>query len=186
MKIDKDWSLVQRARQGDEYAFSKLHEKYHRKIFGFARKYIGDEHHADDVVQEVFMQVFRKLDSFRGEAQFSTWLFRISINACKSKRQKIDRQRRIQEEQLVKNAPTSDLATPERCLGNQELRAQIERSLQTLTAEQRQILVLKTVQKLSYTEIGEALNQSENQIRGKLYRARKAFRMTHEGGRIAA
>lgn len=176
---DKDHDLVQACKAGDEFAFSQLFEKYSRKINGFARKYIGDVQHAEDVVQDVFLQVHRKIHGFRGDARFSTWLFRVTVNACKSKIAQLDRQRRLNEESS-RHRPERPPETPERELKTRELRKDIEHCLDTLNDEQRSILLMKTVRKLSYIEIGEALNQSETQIRGKLYRARKAFRSSLE------
>ena len=186
MKIDQDWALVKRCQNGDSKAFNELYNKYSKKIAGFARKYLGDEHHADDIVQDVFMQVYRKLANFRGDAQFSTWLFRVSINACKSKRLSLERQRRLHDEKVATKILKTLPPGPEEDSDQSELRHEIQKSLKDLSREQQSILLMKTVQKLSYLEIGQAINQSENQVRGKLYRARKAFRASHEARAQAA
>jgi RNA polymerase sigma-70 factor, ECF subfamily len=186
MQIDQDWGLVNRCQNGDQDAFNLLFDKYSKKIAGFARKYLGDEHHADDIVQDVFMQVYRKLEKFRGDARFSTWLFRVSINACKSKRLSIERQGRVNDEQFAQKLVRPEQSSPSDLLAQLELRREIQTTLRELSTEQQRILVMKTVRKLSYTEIGEATNQSENQVRGKLYRARKAFRTSHEARLRAA
>lgn len=178
LAFDPDANLVIAAQNGDQQAFEALFCKYQRKVTGFARKFLGDEHLAEDVVQDVFLQVHRKLSSFRAEARFSTWLFRISINACKSKRLSTERQRRLSEDEAI--AKRAGPESPERAFDRHELASTIARGLDELSAEQRLIIELKAVQDLSYTEIGEATSQSETQVRGKLYRARKAFRVFHE------
>lgn len=176
MQNDADRPLVEACSQGDEQAFAELYTKYHRKIAGFARKFVRDEHLAEDIVQEVFFQVHRKLHLFRGDARFSTWLFRVTINACKSKTQALDRQRRYLDERVVERLHQPITPTPEAQLAASELKDHIDEALDSLTEEQRSILLMKTVRELSYVEIGRAINQSETQVRGKLYRARKAFR----------
>jgi RNA polymerase sigma-70 factor, ECF subfamily len=179
MHIDLDWPLVNACQKGDESAFTQLYEKYSKKISGFAHKYLSDAQHAEDVVQEVFIQVYRKIENFRGDARFSTWLFRVTLNACKTKVHKLERQRRIQELSSRKRRE-QPVQSPAMELGVRELHARIARSLAELSAEQRRILVMKTINELSYVEIGERMNQSENQVRGKLYRARKILRKSLE------
>jgi RNA polymerase sigma-70 factor, ECF subfamily len=186
MQIDQDWPIVQRCQGGDLAAFNDLFSKYSKKIAGFAGNYLGDEHHADDIVQDVFLQVYRKLSTFRGEARFSTWLFRVSINACKSKRLSLDRQKRLQEEKFAEKIFRQSPSTPGQQLDQLELSCEIQSTLKELSQEQQSILLMKVVRKLSYVEIGVATNQSENQVRGKLYRARKAFRSCHEARTRAA
>ena len=129
------------------------------------------------MTQEVFVQVFRKLDGFRGDSKFSTWFFRVTVNSCKNKRRWVEREKRLDQRTYVERTRSSDAAAPpERELGQRELRDEIERALNSLTDEQRSLILLKGVKNLSYEEIGDVLGQSENQIRGKLYRARKVFR----------
>jgi len=187
--IDQDAELVSRCKSGDQDAFRQLFEAYYPKIRGFARKFLGDDHYAEDVVQDVFLQVHRKLALFRGDAKFSTWLFRVSLNACKSKLHKLQRVRRFDPEEYMLDRRMVEDRGPVRQLGREELRGQIQDSLDALPDEHRRIIVMKTVRELSYQEIGEATNQSEAQVRGKLYRARKAFRATiepHVGQRATA
>ncbi|MBI3723909.1 RNA polymerase sigma factor [bacterium] len=157
--------------------FRVLYEKYSHRIYVFARRFLGDQQYAEDVTQEVFLQVFRKLDSFRGDSKFSTWLFRVTVNSCKNKRRSVERERRLDPETFIERTRAGEpAAPPERELGHRELRDEIEQALSSLTEEQRAIVLLKGARGLSYEEIGEVLGQSENQVRGKLYRARKLFR----------
>jgi RNA polymerase sigma-70 factor (ECF subfamily) len=185
---DEDAELIEASRQGAVHGFRGLYEKYSSRIYVFARRFLADEQHAEDVTQEVFLQVFRKLDGFRGDSKFSTWLFRVTVNSCKNKRRSLERERRLDPVTFVERAravfgsqPPRTLAgspepPPERELGQRELREEIERALAALTDEQRTMVLLKSVRELSYKEIGDVLSQSEAQVRGKLYRARKVFR----------
>src|SRR5579883_927560 len=174
---DEDAELVETCRRGQAIGYRTLYEKYGHCIYAFARRFLADEQHAEDVTQEVFVQVFRKLDGFRGDSKFSTWLFRVTVNSCKNKRRWVDRERRLDQRTYLERSRTGEpAAPPERELGQRELRDEIERALNALTEEQRSLILLKGVKNLSYEEIGDVLGQSENQVRGKLYRARKVFR----------
>lgn len=173
---DEDAALIAASLAGSVEGFRGLYDKYSPRIYVFARRFLGDEQHAEDVTQEVFIQVFRKLAGFRGDSKFSTWLFRVSVNSCKNKRRSLERERKLDPETFVERARGSEEPPPERELGHRELRDEIERALGSLTEEQRTMVLLKSVRELSYKEIGDVLGQSEAQVRGKLYRARKVFR----------
>lgn len=177
--LDEDAPLIEGCRRGDARCHKQLYAKYSGKVYGFARRYLADEQHAEDVTQEVFLRVFRKLASFRGDARFSTWLFRVTLNGCKNKRRSLERHQRFdplrfREERVDFEGP------PERLIDDQLLQLRIDLALEQLTEEQRALLLLKAKGELSYREIGDMLGQSENQVRGKLYRARKAFRSALE------
>ena len=176
--LDEDRQVVEACRRGEVEAFKTLYGKYSRRVCSFARRFVGDEGHAEDVVQEVFLQVFRKLEGFRGDSKFSTWLFRVTVNSCMNKRRALEREKRLDQKGLAEQrAHGPELADPpERELGCRELRDEIDRALSTLSEEQRSLVLMKGLRGFSYEEIGEQLGQSENQVRGKLYRARRAFR----------
>lgn len=177
--VDEDGSLIMGCRRGDAVCHRALYAKYAAKVYGFARRFLGDEQHAEDVAQEVFLRVFRKLSAFRGDARFSTWLFRITVNSCKNKRRSLSRLDRFDSGRFLEERKDEE-APPEQTLGDRALGGQIEEALQKLGDEQRSMLLLKAVDELSYREIGDRVGQSESQVRGKLYRARKAFRAALE------
>jgi len=177
--FDEDVPLIEGCRRGDAGCHRALYVKYSGKVYGFARRYLGDEQHAEDVTQEVFLRVFRKLGSFRGDARFSTWLFRVTLNGCKNKRRTLERHQRFDPTRFCEDRADFE-GPPERLIDDQLLQLQIDQALELLTEEQRMLLLLKAKSELSYREIGDMLGQSENQVRGKLYRARKAFRSAME------
>jgi RNA polymerase sigma-70 factor (ECF subfamily) len=172
---DEDRALIAGCRSGDAACYRRLYSKYSGKVFGFARRFLSDDQHAEDVTQEVFLRVFRKLEGFRGDARFSTWLFRVTVNSCKNKRRTLDREQRFDPERF-RSERKEEADPPERTLAERSLGERIDSALAGLTDEQRAVLLLKALDELSYREIGDLFGQSENQIRGKLYRARKAFR----------
>ena len=176
---DVDLPLLEGCRRGCTASYQQLYEKYSGKVYGFARRFLRDEQHAEDVTQEVFLRVFRKLSTFRGDARFSTWLFRVTLNSCKNKRRSLERDSRFDPERFRDERPKTSRA-PEAALENQWLGGRIDEALRELTEAQRTLILLKAVDELSYREIGDLLGESENQVRGKLYRARKAFRSALE------
>jgi len=180
--VDADAELVERLRQRDGVAYFQLHAQYRDRVYGLSLKLLGDPHMAEDVMQEVFLQVFRKLHLFRGDAKLSTWIFRITVNACRSRQRSLERERRLDPREVHARNMSRGIIDPEHEMTRGEMRADIERALAELTPEQREILLLKSVDELSYDEIGAATRLSRPRVRGKLYRARKAFREAYERG----
>jgi RNA polymerase sigma-70 factor (ECF subfamily) len=177
--VDEDTPLIEACRGGDAASYQRLYAKYSGKVYGFARRFLADEQHAEDVTQEVFLRVFRKLSSFRGDARFSTWLFRVALNSCKNKRRSLERLSRFDPDRFRESRADFE-GPPERLIDDRLLQERIDEALERLTEEQRSLLLLKAVNELSYRQIGDLFGQSENQVRGKLYRARKAFRAALE------
>lgn len=176
---DEDADLVERCRGGDVGAYRSLYEKYAGKVFGLARRWLGCSSHAEDVTQEVFLRVFRKLHAFRGDSRFSTWLFRVTVNGCKNKRRSLERHGRVDGDRFVRDR-FGGRRSPDEELCQQALGNRIDRALGRLTEDQRLLIALKAVDDLSYREIADRVGQSEAQVRGRLYRARKAFRAALE------
>ncbi|MBX3470077.1 MAG: sigma-70 family RNA polymerase sigma factor [Planctomycetes bacterium] len=172
---DEDRDLIAACQRGEGASHFALYSKYSGKVYGFARRFLGDEQHAEDVTQEVFLRVFRKLAAFRGDARFSTWLFRITVNSCKNKRRSLDRLGRFDSGRFLQDRREEEEA-PEEVLTDRALGVHIDQALAALGEEQRAVLLLKARGELSYREIGDMFGQSESQVRGRLYRARKAFR----------
>ncbi|MCO5167695.1 MAG: sigma-70 family RNA polymerase sigma factor [Planctomycetes bacterium] len=172
---DEDRELIAACQRGEGASHFALYSKYSGKVYGLARRFLGDEQHAEDVTQEVFLRVFRKLAAFRGDARFSTWLFRITVNSCKNKRRSLDRHGRFDSDRFLVDRREEEDA-PEDVLTDRALGVHIDQALAALGEEQRAVLLLKAHGELSYREIGDMFGQSESQVRGRLYRARKAFR----------
>jgi len=157
-------------------AFADLYHEHSRAVYYLALRYLGDPQRAEDVTHDVFLKVYRKLDEFRGEAAFRTWLYRITINHCHNLKQSWHDRHIVTgtDESLVDNAPaTSD--SPLRILEIKELGQRIQSTMDALTPEYRLLLLLVADEELSYDEIAGLTGQSADAVRGKLHRARKAF-----------
>ena len=180
-----DEQLVDRVRAGDPVAFASLVHRYSGRLYGLARGMLRDEQDARDVVQETFLHVHRRLDGFRGDSSFRTWLFRIATNAALMR---LRRRRRKPESSLDEPAPWSegDEGGPRevadlRPLADQvhqdrELGEQIRAAVQALPETYREVLLLADYQQLSMLEIAQVLGISVPNVKTRLHRARLAVR----------
>lgn len=164
--------------QGDWAAteFADLYAEHSRAIFYLALRFLGDPQKAEDATHDVFLKAFRKMDSFRGEASWRTWLYRIAINHCRNLQQSWNERHMFSnaDEAVWENA-TAQTDSPLRVLETKELGERIQKTLDALPDEYRLLLLLIADQELSYEEVGTLTEQSADAVRGKLHRARKAF-----------
>ncbi|WNX85303.1 sigma-70 family RNA polymerase sigma factor [Agathobaculum sp. NTUH-O15-33] len=179
--MSEDKNILARARRGELPAFEELVTLYEKRVFAVALRSSGSPEDAADITQETFLRAWRGMDSFRGDSGFSTWLFRIAMNLC------VDYARRKNAAPLTQplvgeddmERPIPDPApTPEQRLDNSELGRELSEALNEVSEEHRQIVLLRDVSGLSYTEIAETLEISEGTVKSRLSRARLALRDT--------
>jgi RNA polymerase sigma-70 factor (ECF subfamily) len=166
-----DAELVAQARQGSEAAFEQLVRRHQRYAFNVAYRVLGNRAEAEDVTQEAFVRAWRGLSSFRGEAQFTTWLYRIVHNRC------LNRLPRLRRE-LLQTAPLDEaLATPAPSLPDlfevQEQVAFLHVELDRLPEKYRLVLTLRYLQHLSYDEIATVLDVPMGTVKTHIHRARQ-------------
>lgn len=177
---EKDW--LKKAAKGDSAAFEQLVLKYQTQIYNLCFRVMGNAEDAADMAQETFLKAWRNLESFHGEAAFSTWLYRLASNACMDQLRSM-RRRPVQsltvtdtegEEQTI-DVPDS-APSPEDNLINKEERELLQKAMGALDPQERQILTLRVVNDLSYTEISEVLDLKEGTVKSRLARARDHLR----------
>lgn len=171
-------ALVERARAGDRHAFTVLVRRYQERVFRFVLRLCGSRDEALDLTQETFMKAHRALPDWRPEATFRTWLFRIAHNAT------LDVLRRRQRVSFVStNDPLEDggelvildpAAQPDARYADRQRIVFLERALRDLPAEQREILLLRELEEMSYGEIATTLEIAEGTVKSRLARARAA------------
>ena len=156
--------------------FGTLYTEHSRAIYYLALRFLGDPEKAADATHDVFLKAFRKLDQFRGEASWRTWLYRIAINHCRNLQQTWNERHVFSnaDEAVWENA-TAKTESPLRILETKELSERIRKTLDSIPDEYRLLLLLVADEELSYEEIAELTEQSTGAVRGKLHRARKAF-----------
>ena len=166
-----DAELLARARQGDTDAFEQLMHMHQRYVFNLAYRVLGDTAEAEDVTQETFVRAWRGLSGFRGQARFTTWLYRIVHNLCLNRLPGLQRellQTEPLEEALVNPAPS-----PPAMFEVREREAFLHTELDRLPEKYRLVLTLYYLQDFSYDEIASALNVPMGTVKTHLHRARR-------------
>jgi RNA polymerase sigma-70 factor, ECF subfamily len=177
-------SDLQPAREGlpappselGETEFSAIYNEHSRAIFYLALRLLGDPQKAEDATHDVFLKAFRKMDQFRGEASWRTWLYRIAINHCRNLQQTWNERHMLTNaDDAVFETAASRTDSPLRVLETKELGERIQKALDALPQEYRLLLLLVADEQLSYEQVGALTEQTADAVRGKLHRARKAF-----------
>ena len=165
--------LVREAMEGSQHAFRALVELYMREIYNTAFRFVQNHHDADDIAQETFVRAYEALPSFRGDAEFGTWLYRIaanlSLNCLKSSRRRKER-----DSAAVPEVHAADDSMDSAARHN--ISAHIERALHELPTLQRAAVILRHVQGLSTRQVSEILNCSEGTVKTHLFRGMKKLR----------
>ncbi|MEG0779468.1 MAG: RNA polymerase sigma factor [Oscillospiraceae bacterium] len=170
--------LVTAAQGGDEAAFEALLHQYENQVFTLARRICGNPDDAAEAAQEAFLSAWQGLRFFRQEANFSTWLYRLTSNACIDllRREKRQRVSFSFDEEGCTLEVTDSAPTPEQALEQKDLRAGIEQGLDALTDEHRQVLVLRELHQLSYDEIADVLDLDVGTVKSRISRGRGQLR----------
>jgi RNA polymerase sigma-70 factor (ECF subfamily) len=169
-----DDQLVARAQDGDLPAFEELVKQYQREVYGLACRMVSDVEEAKDLTQQAFLQAFVHIRSFRRDAQFRTWLFRIAINQCYNflkSRKKFGDPVDCEEITLTATEPS-----PEAELITQDDRRRLYEALERLPAKQRAVITLKLEQGLSYQEISQVLGGTAGAARVNYCQALKTLK----------
>ena len=180
--MSSEKALVQQAKAGDRNAFAALVSAYESKIYNLALRYLGNREDAMDASQEVFLRVFRFLPGFQEESGFSTWIYRIGVNVCKDMlvKQSKRNEQSIEVEDEEEERRTIDIVdcrySPEQILENAELRTILSSAIASLPEQQREVVVLRDIQGLSYEEIASVLSLESGTVKSRLSRARENLR----------
>ncbi|MGI5987109.1 MAG: sigma-70 family RNA polymerase sigma factor [Dysosmobacter sp.] len=168
------------ARRGDTAAFESLLRRYEKRVLALTGRMCRNPEDAQEAAQEAFLAAWQGLPSFRGDASFSTWLYRLASNAC------VDLLRRegrhngaagpsLNDEEISLDVPDT-APSPHEAAERKELREQIEAGLQSLSPEHRQVLILREIHQLSYEEISQSLALDLGTVKSRINRGRKQLR----------
>jgi RNA polymerase sigma-70 factor (ECF subfamily) len=177
---DPDLELVNRWLAGDEAAFESLVHRHHARLFRFLRRMLGDASEAEDVLQETFLNVHRHGRRFRGEARFSTFLFRAAANGALNRRRGLGRRaawlERLRLRQATGHALPSTPRDPERAAQDAQTERLVQDALLRIPARLRLPLLLYDVEGLAYREIAAATHLREGTVKSRIHRARRLLR----------
>ncbi len=179
----QDHEIVDRLKRGDEEAFRMVVERHQKLVLNCAYRFLRDRESAEDLTQEVFLEVFESIHSFRADSQLATWIYRIvvtkSLNQLKSQRRKKRFARLVSvfgTENLADRILSSDAARPDRELENQERRILLNRALDRLPESQRIAFTLSKVEGMSYEEIARVMHTSLPAVESLIHRAKGGLR----------
>ncbi len=170
-----DQELIKQLQDGDSRAFQTFYEKYGPGVYRICYRFLNNKTEAEDAVQEVFLKAFHSLSQFRGQAQISTWLYRIAVNHCLNL-QRLSRLRSwLSLEFLNNRQPISENIedNPLDNLENKETRDLIEQAVAALPERQRMAFILCRYEQKSYQEMAEIMNCSVSAIESCLHHAKK-------------
>ena len=178
--MSTDEELVARSRGGDLDSFNQLVLRWERPIYALAYRVIGREEDARDVAQETFLRAFRALSGFKGQAKFSSWLYRITLNLC---RDWIRRERRAPVAQAPEGIDLIEMASEaepvessEDLVARRELGRAVARAMASLPDDQRTAIVLKEYHGLTFQEIAELLDCPLSTVKTRLYQGLTVLR----------
>ena len=170
-----DAELIERCLQKDNSAWELVVARYKRKVFHIGYKFTGRHDDAEDLTQEIFLKVFRSLEKFNRDADFSTWLSSVARNFCIDHYRASKREKEVLVEDLVAFdlAPASTGSSPHRALEDRDRRSFLRRGLEALPDKLREAVVLRDLQGLSYQEMADRLGLPEGTVKSRINRGRE-------------
>lgn len=180
---EEEARLVERLVARDERAFNTLVRAYERRVFALVLRMLGNRAEAEDLAQEVFVQVFKAIGSFRGESKLSTWIYRIAINLCKNRTKYLRVRHTSEQDELeavaervplgeAKRANVAQVERPDEMVAGKQVERIVQKAILELEPTFRECLVLRDVEDLSYEEIGAITGLPEGTVKSRIHRAR--------------
>jgi RNA polymerase sigma-70 factor (ECF subfamily) len=181
-----DGTLIRRLRGRDERAFRELVEAERDRVYNITFRMLGNRAEAEDVAQEVFISVFKTIDSFREESKLSTWLYRVTVNHCKNRIKYLARRHDRDRDELDERSHSQETngavlgpprhAQPDRALAGVQMEQLLSEAIAELEEDHRVVVILRDVEDLSIEEICEITGLPDGTVKSRLHRARLALR----------
>jgi RNA polymerase sigma-70 factor (ECF subfamily) len=180
---DPDVQLMLRFQKGDVEAFQQLFQKYSPAVANFAFQFVGTRARAEEITQEVFLQVYRWQKRYEPKAKFSTWLFKIANNHCLNEVRKGEYRVTLEalepadpEDERPRDLPDTNPGTGEETLAAKEAAGRIQAILRRIPMNQRTALLLSRLEGLSYQEVAEVLGSTEKAVKSLVFRATQSLK----------
>jgi len=177
-----DEELVEACQSGEASAFDVLVARWEDRIRGAAYRFLGSDEEARDVAQEAFLRAYQAIGTFKKEARFSSWLYQIATNLCRDRLRRRKTRATVSLEALEESGPVMVETRPgahERLLERDLARA-VRRAVEELPEEQREVVILKEYQDLTFLEIAQALDVPVSTVKTRLYRGLGQLRLRLE------
>lgn len=174
-----DELLIDKIKQGDLSSFEELAARYETKVYTIAYRYTGNHHDASDLAQEAFIRVYRAIGGFRGESSFLTWLYRVVTNVCKDEMRRRARENTVSIDEMAERGKQAvpELKTgPLETVLHREWQEEIQEVLNSLSYEQRTVIIMRDIQGYTYEEIAFFLECSLGTVKSRLSRARNTLK----------
>lgn len=184
---DVEAKLIERITLRDEHAFTELMRAYQGRVFGLILRMLGNHAEAEEVAQEVFIQVFKSIGSFRGESKFSTWIYRVAINHCKNRVKYLKVRHSKEQDELEsvaermplgsgRNANVGQIERPDEALAGRQVERIVQEAIAQIEPSFRECLILRDVEELSYEEIEAITGLAAGTVKSRIFRARAQLR----------
>lgn len=175
--------FVERLQRHDERAFNELVEAYSPRVYRLVARMLGRRDDAEDMAQEVFVQVFKGIGQFRGDSKLGTWIYRVAINLCKNRSKYLSRRHDDKQDALdavadhqplhqAKGVTSGQINRPDQMVEGMQIEAIMRRCIAELEPDFREALILRDVENLSYEEIIEITGVAEGTVKSRIHRAR--------------
>ena len=171
-----DAECVRRLLQGETDAFEVLVRRHQKTIFNLVYRMLGDYDEAAEISQEVFLSAYRSIRQFRGDANFSTWLYRIALNHASTRRRNLAKwQQRLVPIDTTEPVSEREL-DPAETVEQKEIQEEVQKALNSLEPEDAKIILLKDLQDVPYEEVARVLEVPIGTVKSRLHRARQALK----------
>jgi RNA polymerase sigma-70 factor, ECF subfamily len=168
-------------------AFNELVLTYERRVFSLVFRMLGRRDEAEDLAQEVFVQVFKAIDQFRGESKLSTWIYRIAVNLCKNRAKYLSRRQAGKHAEFealsersaftsAKGVMVGDVSRPDELVEGMQLEVVVKRAIEQVDPDFRVVLILRDVEDLSYEEIAAVTGLAIGTVKSRIHRGRAQLR----------
>jgi RNA polymerase sigma-70 factor (ECF subfamily) len=170
----EETEMISRCQQGDQEALKEIYDKYHKKVYRIAYGVVRQREDALDIVQEVFIKLFRSIKNFQGRSHFYTYLYRMVMNTAIDHARKSGKKFASSLDEEGSFEPSDGVEKgPERVFLQKELEERVKRAMDKLPAEQKAALIFRDMEGLSYQEMAEAMGCSIGTVMSRLHYGRK-------------
>lgn len=185
--LELEAKLIERVIARDERAFTELMRAYERRVFGLVFRMLGQRAEAEELTQDVFVQVFKAIGTFRGESKLSTWIYRIAVNLCKNRTKYLRVRHAGEQDQIddladrlppsqARHANVAQVARPDEAVAGRQVEEIVREAIAAVDDNFRECLILCDVEELPYDEIAEITQLPVGTVKSRIFRGRAQLR----------